>query len=69
MIGVFLDIHKAIDMTWRHGILMKLHAHGLGGNLPIFVYNFLEDRTFSVKLLGNVFSDIYLCPGKWGATG
>ncbi len=24
MVGVFLDIHKAFYMTWRHGILMKL---------------------------------------------
>ena len=36
MIGVFLDIHKAFDMTRRHGILMKLYAHGFTGNLPIF---------------------------------
>ena len=47
-------------MKWRHGILMKLHAHGLRNNLSIFVYNFLKDRTFSVKLLCNVFSDIYV---------
>ena len=60
MVGVFLDIHKAFDMTWRHGILMKLHAHGFRGNLPIFVYNFLQDRTFSVKLPSNVFSDIFV---------
>lgn len=46
MIGVFLDIHKALNMTWRHGILMKLYAHGFRGNLPIFVYNFLQDGTF-----------------------
>ncbi|KAK3871092.1 hypothetical protein Pcinc_023738 [Petrolisthes cinctipes] len=31
MVGVFLDIHKAYDMTWRHGILMKLHGYGLRG--------------------------------------
>ncbi len=24
LVGVFLDINKALDMTWRHGILMKL---------------------------------------------
>ena len=60
MAGVFLDIHKAFDMTWRHGILIKLYAHGVKGNLPIFVYNFLQDRTFSVKLPSNVFSDIFV---------
>ncbi len=41
MIGVFLDIHKADDMTWRHGILMKLHASGLRGNLRICGGTFL----------------------------
>ncbi len=55
MVGVFLDIHKAFDMTWRHGILMKLCACGSRGNWPIFVYNFLQDRIFSVKLPTNVF--------------
>ena len=55
---MFLDIHKAFDMTWRHGILMKLYAHGFTGNLPIFVCNFLQDRTLSVKLPGNVISDV-----------
>ena len=62
MIGVFLDIRrrqKAFDMTWRHGILIKLYAHGFRGNLPIFVYNFLQVRTFSVKFPGNVISDVF----------
>ena len=60
MIRVFLDIHKAFDMTWRHGILMKLYAHGFRGNLPNFVYNFLQDRTFFVKLPGNLILDVYV---------
>ena len=29
MIGIFLDIHKAYDMTWRNGILHKLYAYDL----------------------------------------
>jgi len=60
LVGVFLDIHKAFDMTWRHGILMKLYAHGLRGNLPLFISNFLQDRTFSVKLPSNVISDVFV---------
>ena len=28
--------------------------------LPIFVYNFLQDRTFSVKLPGNVISEVFV---------
>ncbi len=58
LVGVFMDIHKTCDMTWRHGILMKLYAHCLRGNLPLFISNFLQDRTFSVKLPGNVVSDV-----------
>ena len=60
MIGVFQDIHKAFDMTWRHGIVMKLCANGFRGTLPIFVYNILQDRTFPVKLPGNVISDVFV---------
>ena len=57
---MFLDIHKAFELKWRHSILMKHYAHGFRGNLPIFVYNFLQDRTFSVKLPGNVISDVFV---------
>ena len=60
MVGVFLDIQKAYDRTWKHGILMKLHAYGLRGNLPVFIQNFLADRTFSVRLRHNVISDIFV---------
>ncbi|MCP4262523.1 MAG: RNA-directed DNA polymerase [Planctomycetes bacterium] len=60
MVGVFLDIEKAYDMTWRNGILQKLYAYGLRGNLPNFIKNFLSDRTFSVKLPYNVISDTFV---------
>ena len=62
LISVFLDIEKAYDMTWRNGLLRKLYALGLRGNLPIFIKNFMSDRTFSVKLQNNstVMSDIFV---------
>ncbi len=60
MLGVFLDILKAFDVTGRRGILMKLYAYDLRGNLLIFVCNFLQDRTFSVKLPCNVISDNFV---------
>jgi len=59
-IGVFLDIHRAFDMTWRHGILMKLYDHGLRGNLPFLLLFFLRGRTFSVKLPGKVISGVFV---------
>ncbi len=29
LVGVFLNIHKAFDMTWERGILMKFYASGV----------------------------------------
>ena len=41
---------KAYDTTWKYGILKDLHNMGLRGNLPIFIGNFLSDRTFQIYL-------------------
>ena len=63
LVAAFLDIEKAYDMTWRHGLLSKLYGLGFRGNLPIFIQNFMSDRTFSVRLnhLGStVYSDIFV---------
>ena len=61
-ISTFLDIEKAYDMTWRYGLLKKLYAFGLCGNLPFFIKNFMSDRTFSVKLYSDnvTYSDIFV---------
>ena len=53
---LFFDLQKAYDTTWKHGILKDLHDMGLRGNLPIFIGNFLSDRTFQVHL-GTILSD------------
>ena len=50
-------------MTWRYGLLSKLYGLGFRGNLPIFVQNYLSDRTFSVRhnhLGSTVYSDIFV---------
>jgi len=62
LISVFLDIEKAYDMTWRYGLLRKLYAFGLRGNLPCFIQNFISDRTFAVKLFSDnvTYSDIFV---------
>ena len=56
LVAVFFDLQKAYDTTWKHGILKDLHDMGLRGNLPIFIGNFLSDRTFQVHL-GTILSD------------
>lgn len=58
LIAVFFDLEKAYDTTWKHGIMKDLHSMGLRGNLPLFIHNFLKDRTFQVRL-GTVLSNVY----------
>ena len=40
VIGVFFDLEKAYDATWRGGILKQLASWGIGGNMFCFVKNF-----------------------------
>ena len=56
LVAVFFDLQKAYDTTWKYGILQDLHGMGLRGNLPIFIGNFLSDRTFQIHL-GTILSD------------
>ncbi|KFM64962.1 putative RNA-directed DNA polymerase from transposon X-element, partial [Stegodyphus mimosarum] len=55
LVSIFFDIEKAYDKAWRYGILRDLHDSGLRGNLPFFIQNFLNARTFQVKI-GSVLS-------------
>ena len=42
--AVFFDLTKAYDITWKHGILKKLHKSQLRGHLPAFIRNFSSNR-------------------------
>ena len=57
-VAIFFDLEKAYDTTWRFGILSDLHKLGFRGNLPHFIKQFLEIRTFQVRV-GSTLSDIY----------
>ena len=54
--AVFFDVEGAYDVTWRHGILLKAHSHGIRGAMGFFFQNFLRERFFRVRV-GNVLSD------------
>ena len=56
LVAVFFDLEKAYDTTWPYGILKDLKNFGLQGRLPIFIQNFLEDRSFRT-LIGSTYSD------------
>lgn len=49
-VAVFFDIKKAYDTTWRYSILKKLYTSGIRGHLPLFIQNFLSDRTFQTQI-------------------
>ena len=49
-VGVFFDLEKAHDTTWKGGIMKDLHEMGLKGRLPLFIDNFLKGRKFKVRL-------------------
>ena len=57
-VAVLFDIQKAYDTTWRYSILKSLYDINLKGELPMFIQNFLMDRTFQTKI-ENVLSDTY----------
>ena len=49
-VGIFFDLEKAYDTTWKGGIMKDLHEMGLNGSLPLFIDNFLKGRKFKVRL-------------------
>ena len=55
-LAAFFDMEKAYDRTWRFGILRTLHGCGMRGHLPLYVQNFLSQRTFRTKV-GTTFSE------------
>ena len=53
-VAVFFDIQKAYDTTWRYSILRSLYNNNFRGELPIFIRNFLTQRTFQTKVDNNL---------------
>ena len=56
LVAVFFDLEKAYDTTWKYGIMKDLEDFGLKGRLPSFIFNFLSDRNFRVRV-GSLLSD------------
>ena len=52
MRGVFLDISKAFDKVWHIGLLFKLKAYDVDGELLSLLENYLENRKQRVVLNG-----------------
>jgi len=56
--GIFCDLEKAYDKTWKYGILKDLFNAGLRGNMPKLIWTFLTGRNFTLRV-GNTLSDWY----------
>ena len=54
-IAVFLDISNAFDTVHHIGLMKKLNRLGIKGNMAMFIKDFLEGRTLSVRI-GNEMS-------------
>ena len=58
LVSIFLDLEKAYDTTWKHGILLDLYKTGFRGRLQMFICDLLSDRYFNVRV-GIIYSDPY----------
>uniref|UniRef100_A0A914NYN1 Reverse transcriptase domain-containing protein n=1 Tax=Meloidogyne incognita TaxID=6306 RepID=A0A914NYN1_MELIC len=55
---VYIDFARAFDSVPINRILYKLKSIGIAGKMYTFIKNFLENRTFRVKI-ENTLSDSY----------
>ena len=58
-VALFFDIQKAYDTTWRYSILKVLYDNNIKGHLPIFIRNFMTERTFQVRM-NNIYSKTFI---------
>ncbi|KAI8483489.1 hypothetical protein Bbelb_388210 [Branchiostoma belcheri] len=57
---VFLDVRRAFDTVWHHGLLYKLSRYGVGGSLLHWFASYLTDRQQRVVING--------VASSWGST-
>ena len=48
----FIDISKAFDRVWHKGLLKKIEAVGIRGNLALWFQNYLQNRKQAVVIKG-----------------
>lgn len=54
--AIFIDIEKAFDRVWHNGLLFKLDRLGIPNYLGIWIRDYLQNRTFRVRV-GQSFSN------------
>ena len=48
-LGVFSDLEKAYDTTWRYGFVRDLFTYGLRGRMPLMIGLSLKERRYQVS--------------------
>lgn len=59
MILISLDLQKAYDTVWRYRVINLLKNWNIHGNMIIFLANFLNQRSFQVKI-GDLTSNTFV---------
>ena len=49
-VSVFLDLENAYDKSWKNHILQQLETFKMSGHLPLFIQNFLTNRSIKVNV-------------------
>ena len=52
-VAVFVDIEKAYDMVWKHGLLEKIYKLGIRGPMFNFIEKCITERSFRVNVGGS----------------
>jgi hypothetical protein len=63
IIVVTLDFSKAFDRVWHEGLLRKLHAYGIQGDLHKWLTNYLSNRSQFVLYRGSKSSTLPISAG------
>ena len=53
VLSVFLDLKKAYDTVWKDGIMRDFYNLGLRGRLPLYIQQFLLNRSCKVQVNNN----------------
>ena len=57
-VAIFFDLSMSCRTPFQDAIMKDLHSIGLKGRLPNFIWNFLSDRSFNVRI-GSTLSDTF----------
>ena len=63
-VAVLLDINKAFDTVWHHGLFKKMEKLGISGNLVRFIKEFLLARRVIVRYENSLSSPFLLHAGS-----